>query len=215
MKSQCFGSKPVVSTTLLMLDPHWNSSWISWCCPVLWRFYSFGSAGLVILHVATDHKRSGYWGRATWILGLSRCRVGHQLLLVLITRMSCPVLSWQVHPLQWWARDRAGAPAFMSSELDLPHYTFRASFAVLPRCGIGAIVLLSAAADGSRTGSPFLVPPSPPFPSSLTFFLCFCFVFLRQGFTVALKPALELALVDKAGIKLPKLHLPLPPGCWV
>jgi hypothetical protein len=39
------GSRPLVSTTLSILDPHQDSSRISCCCPVSWRSSSFGSAG--------------------------------------------------------------------------------------------------------------------------------------------------------------------------
>ena len=49
----------------------------------------------------------------------------------------------------------------------------------------------------------------------LFFFLIFLFFyFSRQGFSVALEPVLELALVDQAGLELTKIHLPLPPECW-
>ena len=41
----------------------------------------------------------------------------------------------------------------------------------------------------------------------------FCFGFSRQGFSVALEPVLELALVDQAGLKLTEIRLPLPPEC--
>ena len=37
------GTRSLVSATRLILDPHWDSSWISCCCPVSWRFCSFGS----------------------------------------------------------------------------------------------------------------------------------------------------------------------------
>ena len=47
------------------------------------------------------------------------------------------------------------------------------------------------------------------------FYCLFCFVFSRQGFPVALMPDLKVALVDQAGLKLPEIHLPLPPKCWV
>ncbi|KAH0513922.1 Glycerophosphocholine phosphodiesterase GPCPD1 [Microtus ochrogaster] len=40
------------------------------------------------------------------------------------------------------------------------------------------------------------------------------FFFSRQGFSVALEPVLELALVDQAGLELPEIRLPLPPKCW-
>ena len=38
--------------------------------------------------------------------------------------------------------------------------------------------------------------------------------FSRQGFSVALELALELALVDQAGLELTEIPLPLPPECW-
>ena len=43
---------------------------------------------------------------------------------------------------------------------------------------------------------------------------CLFVCFSRQGFSVALEPALELALVDQAGLELTEIHLPLPPKCW-
>ena len=36
----------------------------------------------------------------------------------------------------------------------------------------------------------------------------------RQGFTVAIKPILELALIDQVGLKLTGICLPLPAECW-
>ena len=49
-------------------------------------------------------------------------------------------------------------------------------------------------------------------PKTLRFF--FLFGFSRQGFSVALLPVLELALVDQAGHELTEIPLPLPPECW-
>ena len=46
------------------------------------------------------------------------------------------------------------------------------------------------------------------------FFNFFIFYFSRQGFSVALEPVLELALVDQAGLELTEIRLPLPPECW-
>ena len=42
----------------------------------------------------------------------------------------------------------------------------------------------------------------------------YLFGFLRQGISVALKPALELAFVNQVGLKLTEICLPLPPECW-
>ena len=43
--------------------------------------------------------------------------------------------------------------------------------------------------------------------------LFFAVFSLRQGFSVALEPLLELALVDQADLKITEIHLPLPPKC--
>ena len=37
---------------------------------------------------------------------------------------------------------------------------------------------------------------------------------LPQGFSVALEPVLDLALVDQAGFELTEIRLTLPPRCW-
>ena len=42
-------------------------------------------------------------------------------------------------------------------------------------------------------------------------YLFIYFGFSRQGFSVALEPVLELALVDQGGLKLIEIHLPMPP----
>ncbi len=47
------------------------------------------------------------------------------------------------------------------------------------------------------------------------FFFVFLFCFSRQGFSVALEPVLELALVDQAGLELTEIRLPLPPELFV
>ena len=49
--------------------------------------------------------------------------------------------------------------------------------------------------------------------SSSVFVSLFVFAFWRQGFSLALVPVLELALVDQAGLKLTEIHLPLHPEC--
>lgn len=45
------------------------------------------------------------------------------------------------------------------------------------------------------------------------FCLFHSFGFLRQGFTVALKPVLEIAYVYQADLRLTEIRLPLPPAC--
>ena len=59
-----------------------------------------------------------------------------------------------------------------------------------------------------------------PVNSNTNFFCSFvlililvCFV-LRQGFSVALEPIMELALVDQASLELTEICLSLLPGCW-
>ena len=49
--------------------------------------------------------------------------------------------------------------------------------------------------------------------AQMHYFILFYFIFLRQGFSVALVPVLELALVDQAGFILTEICLPLPLKC--
>lgn len=39
------GTRPLASATLSILESHWDSSGIFWCCPLSLRSYSFGSVG--------------------------------------------------------------------------------------------------------------------------------------------------------------------------
>ena len=43
---------------------------------------------------------------------------------------------------------------------------------------------------------------------------CQPFGVLKQGFSVALEPVLELDLVDQAGLELTEIHLSLLPEYW-
>ena len=45
-------------------------------------------------------------------------------------------------------------------------------------------------------------------------FVCLFVCFSRQGFSVALEPVLELALIEQVGLELTDIWLPLPPECW-
>lgn len=59
-------TKPLASATLLTLEPHWDSSQISWCCPMSWRSCSFGSIGparqfIDGVHVGMGHSKSRIW----------------------------------------------------------------------------------------------------------------------------------------------------------
>ena len=47
-----------------------------------------------------------------------------------------------------------------------------------------------------------------------TFDVVVVVVFSRQGLSLALEPVLELASVDKGGLELTEIRLPLPPECW-
>ena len=56
--------------------------------------------------------------------------------------------------------------------------------------------------------------------SSVSYFFCYLFAclfvcLLRQGFSVALEPVLDLILVDQAGHKLTEICLPLPFECRI
>jgi hypothetical protein len=57
--------RSLASAILSILDPYWDSSQISCCCPVSWRSCSLGSAILAPSCVPTVHRQSRYWGRLT------------------------------------------------------------------------------------------------------------------------------------------------------
>jgi hypothetical protein len=64
------GLRPLDSATPSILDSHWNSSWISCRCPVLWRFCSVGSMGPAFAHAPVVHRWGRCWGGPTqksWI----------------------------------------------------------------------------------------------------------------------------------------------------
>ena len=63
MQSHWSGSRPLVSITLLMLGPHWDSSWISCCCPVLPRSCNFGSGPQAPSCAPEDHRWGRCWGK--------------------------------------------------------------------------------------------------------------------------------------------------------
>ncbi|CAO2580303.1 hypothetical protein LEMLEM_LOCUS1378 [Lemmus lemmus] len=77
-RSHWFVSRPLVSAPLSLLDPHWDSSWVSCCCPVSWRSCSFGSAGLTPPRAPAGNTREGVWVSqlVALILGLGGWRVG-------------------------------------------------------------------------------------------------------------------------------------------
>ena len=47
------GSRSLASVTPSILDPHWDSSQLSCCCPLSWRSCSFGTVGLALSWVPT------------------------------------------------------------------------------------------------------------------------------------------------------------------
>jgi hypothetical protein len=53
-------SRSLAPATLSILAPHWDSSWISRCCPVSWRSCSFGSSKTAPFKCSTS---SFKWGR--------------------------------------------------------------------------------------------------------------------------------------------------------
>lgn len=64
------GSRPLVSVALLMLGPHWESSWISCCCPGL------AIQQLYVLLQIIDGMDVGAGQLITLVLGLGSYRVG-------------------------------------------------------------------------------------------------------------------------------------------
>lgn len=92
-KSYLSGSRPLVSTTLVILGPQWDSSWILHFCPVLWRSCIFDQQ-IRYLNTPAHHR----WGRCLGgpcykpsgcgLQGLPSC----QFFPVLAIRMRSPAL---------------------------------------------------------------------------------------------------------------------------
>lgn len=64
-KSHFYDLKPVISATHSLLGPYCDFSYISRCCPVLKRFWSFGSIGLAPSHAPAYHRWGVCWGGPT------------------------------------------------------------------------------------------------------------------------------------------------------
>lgn len=57
-------ARPLVSATLWMLGPHWNSPRLSCSCPATWRCCSFVSARRASSHALAYRRWGGCWGGA-------------------------------------------------------------------------------------------------------------------------------------------------------
>lgn len=109
LQSHWSGWRPLVSATLSMLGPHWDSSRTPCCflsCGDLWLWV----CGSGLSSALADHRWSGNWSRPSHnpgsgpgqLQGWSAC----QFSPILTTRVSSPALSWLIHLLQQWARVR-------------------------------------------------------------------------------------------------------------
>lgn len=58
-------TRSLASATPWILEPHRNSSQIPWCCPVLWRSHSPGSAGPGPSCSLAVHQWCRWWGGPT------------------------------------------------------------------------------------------------------------------------------------------------------
>lgn len=95
-----------------------GSSWLySHCCPVSWRFCSFGSTGLAPLHAPAVYRcgrcRDGlsqsFGSEPGWQLGWS----AHQISLITTSWVSSPALLQPAGPMQQTARNGARSLALM------------------------------------------------------------------------------------------------------
>lgn len=57
--------KSLTSATLSVGDVRWDSSWVSCCCPALWRSYSFGSSGPASSCTPAVYRGSRCWSERT------------------------------------------------------------------------------------------------------------------------------------------------------
>lgn len=101
------GLRLLASDTLSTLEPHWDSSWIFSCCPLSWRFCTFGSLPLC----TAVHRQVDVVG-----VGLGGSSVGQQLFPIHpLHQISSPAVSWLAYP-----RAKASSPshALRASSLD-------------------------------------------------------------------------------------------------
>lgn len=185
-KSHWSGSRPLVSATLSMLGLYWDSSWLSCCCPVLWKFYSFGSAGPVPSRTPADAP----WGwMLAWANFESVCALAAKLRSAAQIRFRAlfpECCSWERGnlPHQLEAIGRRGHILSSSrlpqtrevrfhrrgrryqlyplKPLGLTHAVYRVNSAVLPRRGEGLIL------------------PSPGAPEELPIFFCVEFIVMMR-----------------------------------
>jgi hypothetical protein len=104
---------------------HWDSSPISWLCPVSWRSCSFGSAISVPVHSPAVHRLTWCLGGSSqkpWIWASVVDESAYPLSCTHITREHSPALPWLGHPMQQPTRGRSSSPTHMSwSLLTCPH----------------------------------------------------------------------------------------------
>ena len=113
------GLRPLASATLSILDPYWDSSLISCCCPGSWRACGYGSGGPAPSHTPAVHRWGRCWGEPTqspgsgpgWELSWSAC----QLSCTHTTRASSPALPRLAHPKPHKAGLRVSSPALLLS----------------------------------------------------------------------------------------------------
>lgn len=136
------GSRPLVSITLLTLGPHWDSSWLSCCCPVSWSSCSFRSAGHVPSHASTVYSEVdvGVGQLAALVLGLSGSWLHQSASVHSLTptsRASSPTLSQVASTLQKAARSWVSSLALRPWVWLTCTHTARTCSTVLPRQGTG------------------------------------------------------------------------------
>lgn len=112
--------RPLVSLTLSIGCPHWESSWISWFCLISWRSCRFGTERPTPSHPPADHTHGEDVGvgpthsPGSWP-GMLQVWSACQLSTILTSTVSCSALLWLVHFMQQGARGRPVSPAFISS----------------------------------------------------------------------------------------------------
>ena len=135
-------SRSLASATLSMLDPHWESSWLSilLLLPCIMEILQLWSPGLAPSSAPAGHK----WGGPTQSPGPGSGRelswLPWQLSCACTIRMSSLELPQLAHPVLPLSRGRTSSPDNLSLRARSPTLIIRVSSAVLPSRGTGPVL---------------------------------------------------------------------------
>jgi hypothetical protein len=109
------GSRSLASVTPSILNRHRDSSRLSCCCPMSWKSYRFGAAGLALSHIPTVLRVFGFGGQPTQSPGSGPEWSAFQISLISTSRTSSPSLLQLGRPMTPSAEGKVSSPFLMPS----------------------------------------------------------------------------------------------------